>query len=365
MEATTAAHPGSYEIAAGFAATDAAPTITDHPDDLSVDALDTASFSAAATGGTLERWEVLPAGSASWETVPGAATSPLTFIAHGDDDGNQYRAVFDSGFGSEAATTAATLSVDELVSDVDIEISPAAPVGQDVTFTAKITPATATGTVQFELDGNPLGGPVAVSGGQAVSPAATNISAGTHSIDAEYSGDVDHSDAQHDQDFSVTRNDSTAVIIDVDPDEITLDDEITVNVDVTPAPQGGTVQLSVDGTDIRVPFAVDPVTGEGSGAIPAGLAVGDHDIVATFSGDDDLDGSSSAPFEISVAKRSTTTEVSASPPDPALGTTVTLTRPSPRPRAPVRSSSPSTARTSAARWRSPPVRRRPPPRPSG
>ena len=66
--------------------------------------------------------------------------------------------------------------------------------GTVVTFTATVTPATLTaavgGTVQFAIDGQSVGSGVAVSSGQA--SAVSELAAGTHSIVASYSGDLDY-----------------------------------------------------------------------------------------------------------------------------------------------------------------------------
>jgi len=61
--------------------------------------------------------------------------------------------------------------------------------GDAVTYTATVTPGTATGTVQFRVDGVDSGSPVAVSGGAATSAAISNMSLGSHSVTAVYSGD--------------------------------------------------------------------------------------------------------------------------------------------------------------------------------
>jgi hypothetical protein len=61
-------------------------------------------------------------------------------------------------------------------------------VGQSVTFTATVTPSTATGTVQFK-DGTTVLGTVSISGGTAALAVST-LQAGTHSITAAYLGDA-------------------------------------------------------------------------------------------------------------------------------------------------------------------------------
>jgi hypothetical protein len=59
---------------------------------------------------------------------------------------------------------------------------------QPVTFTATVTPRTATGTVQFMLDGVALSNPVALSNGSATSGVITSLAIGNHVITAIYSG---------------------------------------------------------------------------------------------------------------------------------------------------------------------------------
>lgn len=65
--------------------------------------------------------------------------------------------------------------------------------GQPVTFTATVTPSTAsetpTGTVQFSIDGRPFGSPVPLSGGRATSQPTSSLAPGSHTVTATYSGD--------------------------------------------------------------------------------------------------------------------------------------------------------------------------------
>jgi len=60
--------------------------------------------------------------------------------------------------------------------------------GNSSVITATVSPGTATGTIQFYVDGTAFGGAVALSGGTAVIPATTSIPIGTHSVAAVYSG---------------------------------------------------------------------------------------------------------------------------------------------------------------------------------
>src|SRR5690606_21904118 len=91
------------------------------------------------------------------------------------------------------------LQVTKAKTTTTVTASPAAPsiYGQPVTFTAavaRVTPGagTPTGTVQFLLDGEDIGAPVPVSGGQATSAPVTP-DAGPHVVTAIYSGDASFS----------------------------------------------------------------------------------------------------------------------------------------------------------------------------
>ncbi|MDI1462810.1 ExeM/NucH family extracellular endonuclease [Catellatospora sp. KI3] len=67
--------------------------------------------------------------------------------------------------------------------------------GAPVTFTAAVTgPAgtTPTGYVQFRVDGAAVGGPVALSGGKAVSSPIASLAVGSHQVSAAYLGDASY-----------------------------------------------------------------------------------------------------------------------------------------------------------------------------
>ena len=64
-------------------------------------------------------------------------------------------------------------------------------VGEAVTFTAKVTDAGApvtTGTVQFSIDGAPVGDPVAPDAAGQVTYLAPELADGTYAVRATYSG---------------------------------------------------------------------------------------------------------------------------------------------------------------------------------
>ena len=66
--------------------------------------------------------------------------------------------------------------------------------GQALTFTADVSPTvsgdpTPTGTVEFEIDGSPIGSAVTLVNGSATSDSLSSPHAGGHTIEAIYSGD--------------------------------------------------------------------------------------------------------------------------------------------------------------------------------
>jgi hypothetical protein len=95
-----------------------------------------------------------------------------------------------SGDASDAPAYSSTLSeVVKAVASVSVASSSnPSTVGQSVSFTAIVTPSTATGTVQF-LDGSTVLGTATLSSGSAAFSTAS-LAPGAHSIGTSYSGDA-------------------------------------------------------------------------------------------------------------------------------------------------------------------------------
>ncbi len=71
---------------------------------------------------------------------------------------------------------------------------PGSTYGQSVSFTVVVSGSgpTATGTVQFLIDGKDFGSPVSLSAGDATSASTVQLGAGSHAIEADYSGDSNY-----------------------------------------------------------------------------------------------------------------------------------------------------------------------------
>jgi hypothetical protein len=64
--------------------------------------------------------------------------------------------------------------------------------GQAVSFTATVTGASPTGSVQFNIDGVAFGSPVTLASGSATSGTIATLTPGTHTVTAVYSGDTNN-----------------------------------------------------------------------------------------------------------------------------------------------------------------------------
>ncbi|MGO9109691.1 MAG: immunoglobulin domain-containing protein, partial [Thermoguttaceae bacterium] len=90
----------------------AATNVSMNPTDQTVNAGDTVTFTAAASGNPTPsvQWEVSSDGGNTFSVISGATSTTYSFTASSADQGNQYEAVFTNTAGT-ATTTAATLTV--------------------------------------------------------------------------------------------------------------------------------------------------------------------------------------------------------------------------------------------------------------
>ncbi|WP_305093282.1 Ig-like domain-containing protein [Prescottella sp. R16] len=127
--------------------------------------------------------------------------------------------------------------------------------GSEVPLTATISPAGATGTVQFFEGANPIGDPVAVNGGTATL-AHTFTEMGTYDISAKFTA----TGLFHDSEGAATQievgNVVTQTALSV-PASAEAGANVTFEANVSPADAQGTVQFVVNGTNVGNPVQVD------------------------------------------------------------------------------------------------------------
>ncbi|WP_258195554.1 Ig-like domain-containing protein [Rhodococcus sp. OK519] len=193
--------------------------------------------------------------------VNGVATLPHTFTGTGS---HSIGALFTGGSGFADVSANAPGSITVADPDVETSLSVTAPAaaatGQSVSLSATVTPPGAQGSVQFKVNGAPVGASQAVSGGTVTLPYTFNA-ADTYAVTAEFTGAAGFTN-------STASAQNVTVSVPVVPDENTTTtvtapttaetgQQVTLSAAVSPVPTAGTVQFKVAGVDVGVPVAVD------------------------------------------------------------------------------------------------------------
>jgi hypothetical protein len=193
---------------------------------------------------------------------------------------------------------------------------------QAVTFTATVSPAAATGTVQF-FDGVTSLGIVALGGGNASLTTAT-LTSGTHSITATYSGDISYttstSPSLTQTVLGGTSATTTTLTSSLNPSA--YGQQVTLTATVSPSGATGTVTFMDSGS----PFGTAALNASGVATFSvSSLAVGSHSITAAYAGDGNHHGSTSSALSQTVGTASTTTTLTSGPNPSKSGRIVTFT----------------------------------------
>jgi autotransporter-associated beta strand protein len=258
---------------------------------------------------------VLADGVASYQTsaIPAGGNS---ITADYLTDGN-----FSSSNSAAVSVTVASTST----TTTTLSYSPSAPAyGQSVTLTADVSPAAATGTVNF-YSGTTLLGSGTVSGGVASYP-TTALALGANSITAVYSGDSTYtSSGSSAASITVVQSNSTTVVT-YFPGSPVAGQTVTLTATVSPANSGtGTPTGSVEffnGTDVlgTVNLASGVATLQATS-----LSTGANAITAQYEGDNNFNGSLSPAVSVTLAAAATSsTTVTYTPSSPVYGSDVTL-----------------------------------------
>jgi hypothetical protein len=155
---------------------------------------------------------------------------------------------------------------------------------EERTFVATVTPANASGSVQFKIDGNNFGSPVALSNGVARSVPAT-LYAGNHAVAAEYGGDTafsPSSDTANVPGVQIGPKIATSVKLTYGINAVQMSKAVTFHAAITPVEATGTVQFKLDGKNIGSPVVVKDGV---ANSAPVALQPGNHKVEADYSGD--------------------------------------------------------------------------------
>jgi hypothetical protein len=233
---------------------------------------------------------------------------------------------------SAANYTFATANGDLTIGAVSTHISAASSgssvFGQSVTFTATVTAATGggvTGTVQFKENGSNLGSPVTLSGGKAVYKTAA-LAAGTQSITAVYSGNIDYSGSTSNALIQTVAHAATSTALTTSAATATFGQAVTLKAKVAAtSPGGGTPVGTVtfkDGSTVLQ--TVTLVNGAASLSVSA-MTAASHTITAVYSGSSNFTASTSKPLAETIKRATTTVILSTSAATIGAGQSLTLT----------------------------------------
>ena len=192
-------------------------------------------------------------GSAVGAPVPvsaGSASLSHTF-EHGGD--HTVTAAFASSdpteFTSSADSAGLTVSVDAVPTTTDITGPSTATVGTPSTLTATVAPTAAAGTVQFSVDGAPVGAPVSVAAGTAAL-SYTFPTGGEHAVGATFTPMDATTYAGSADGLALVLSPGPTTVEVTGPSGATAGKEVTLGAEVRPADVAGQVTFVVNGVHV-------------------------------------------------------------------------------------------------------------------
>jgi len=217
-----------------------------------------------------------------------------------------------------ASSTALWQTIVKAVPTIAVSSSPnASALGQAVTFTATVGPSGATGTVTF-LDGITVLGRGTLSNGVATLSSST-LTAGSHSITAAYYGDSNYGGSTS-ATLVQTVTQPTGTSLTSNPNPSISGQLVTFTATIVFSAATGTVTF-FDGSTL---LGSGTLSKSVASFATSTLAAGWHNITATYSGDSNYGGSTSATLVQTVTQPTTTTLISSLNPS-VLGQMVTFT----------------------------------------
>lgn len=198
--------------------------------------------------------------------------------------------------------------------------------GENVRFTATVRASsckgTPTGSVQFSIDGNNVGGARTLNHEGTATYSTTSLSGGRHTVIATYSGSAIFAGSGSAPFTQVVNKAASKTVLTSNPDSSVFGQAEMLTARVTPPAAGGTVQFKLDGTTIGGPVALD-ATGRATFATNK-MTVGTHTVSAVYGGNVNY-WSSTDTCHQRVTKAASQTVVTSSGTPANRGTTVVFT----------------------------------------
>jgi len=195
--------------------------------------------------------------------------------------------------------------------------------GQIVTLTAVVSGGTATGSITF-TDGTTSAslGTAAVSNNRG-QITVSNLSTGSHSITASYSGDSNLQPSTSSALTQTVNQDSTTTVVSSNTNPSSFGQSTLLFANVQPA-FGGTATGTITFLDGATALGTVTLSSNSAQLAVSSLSVGTHSLTAKYSGDVNLLTSTSAAVQQIVNSAGTTTVVSSSLNPSSFGQSVTL-----------------------------------------
>ena len=190
--------------------------------------------------------------------------------------------------------------------------------GQIVTITAT-APTGGTGSVQFQIDGNPVGA-VTLVGGSAVTTIST-LTVGTHSIAASWAGDTNYTSASSASTTQTVNQSISTTGLTSSANPSTFGQSVTFTANVVPPNATGTVTFK----DGAFTLGTGTLSGGTVTVSTSALSVAAHSITAVYSGDANDASSTSTVLSQTVNQANTTVALTSSANPSAFGQSVTFT----------------------------------------
>jgi Bacterial Ig-like domain (group 3) len=202
-------------------------------------------------------------------------------------------------------------------------------VWQPVTYTAKVSPTAATGTVAFDEAGAPIAGCTAqtIRSGTAICTLSSYTVAGAHSITATYSGDGSHlasASSSLKQVGNKVGTTATTTTMSSSLNPSTVGEAVTYTVTLNTTGATGTVEFKQAGVAITG-CTVRPVSSGSATCTVADPPSGWRSMTARYYGDSHYAASTAPVLTQMVNKKATTTTLSSSLNPSTVGEAVTYT----------------------------------------
>ncbi len=272
----------------------------------------TATVSPAAASGTV--LFTIDGAAVSQPLVAGTATYAIAVLAAG----NHVVSTTYTGDAAYLASTSATLT-QVVLRPTTVAVTsnrvPSATLGQNVTFTATVRPVTGTGiptgTVQFSIDGIPVGAVLTLNAQGRATYSTSTLSAGSHNVFAVYTPATVFAGSTSPTIVQVVNQAATTTTVTSSRNPSVWGQTVTFTARVQPAAaglaSGGQVQFFIDGSAVGGAANLDAT---GRAVLTAStLAVGNHTVTVQYLATANYIGSTSGPLAQAVAQARSRTVV--------------------------------------------------------